>query len=101
MYTLDVKKKIDEKRNELTDVENKNRQLEYNVMSVRHLEEELRGYKEDIEGHEKMIRNVSAEPFMRQENGMSIKSRIADKEAILLERNREGQSLDGEDDSLK
>ena len=29
MYTLDVKKKIDEKRNELTDVENKNRQLEY------------------------------------------------------------------------
>ena len=25
MYTLDVKKKIDEKRNELTDVENKNR----------------------------------------------------------------------------
>jgi hypothetical protein len=47
-------------------------------MSARHLEEELRGYNEDIEGHEKMIRNVSAEPFMRQENGISIKSRIAD-----------------------
>ena len=82
-------------------MENKNRSLEYNVMSVRHLEEELRGYKEDISGHEAMIRNVSAEPFMRQENGISIKSRIADLENRLQERQREGQSLETEGGSLK
>jgi len=70
-------------------------------MSARHLEEELRGYKEDIDGHEKMIRNVSAEPFMRQENGVSIKSRIADLEQRLQERNREGQTLEREDGELK
>lgn len=38
---------------------------------------------------------------MRQENGVSIKSRIADLDQRLQERNREGQTLEREDGELK